>query len=48
MKFNKLSQLFLVSTIGLILATYLSACNLVTIDFVFVAASGGRPGAKAP
>ena len=41
MKFSKLSQLFLVSTIGLILATYLSACNLVTIDFVFVAASGG-------
>src|SRR5208283_1184619 len=38
MKLNKLSQLFLVSAIGLILA-FLTACQLVTIDFVFVAAS---------
>jgi 6-phosphogluconolactonase (cycloisomerase 2 family) len=42
MKFSKLSQLFLVSTIGLILALYLTACNVVTIDFVFVAASAGN------
>jgi 6-phosphogluconolactonase len=42
MKFSKLSQLFLVSTIGLILATYLSACNIVTIDYVFVAASASN------
>jgi 6-phosphogluconolactonase (cycloisomerase 2 family) len=41
MKFSKLSQLFLVSTIGLLVATLLSACTLVTIDFVFVASSVG-------
>ncbi len=42
MKFSKLSQLFLVSAIGLILATYLTACNIVTIDYVFVAASASN------
>jgi 6-phosphogluconolactonase (cycloisomerase 2 family) len=42
MKFSKLSQLFLVSTIGLVLATYLTACNIVTIDYVFVAASASN------
>jgi 6-phosphogluconolactonase len=42
MKLNKLSQLFLVSAIGLILASFLTACQLVTIDFVFVAASAGN------
>ena len=47
MKFNKLSQLFLASGIGLIVATLLSACQLVTIDYLYVAgndpktASGG-------
>jgi 6-phosphogluconolactonase len=45
MKFSKLSQLFLVSAIGLILATYFTACDLVTIDYVFVACSAGSsPG----
>jgi 6-phosphogluconolactonase (cycloisomerase 2 family) len=45
MKFSKLSQLFLVSAIGLFLATYLTACQIVTIDYVFVAASAGAtPG----
>jgi 6-phosphogluconolactonase len=45
MKFSKLSQLFLVSAIGLTLATFLTACQLVTVDFVFVAASAGTsPG----
>ena len=39
MKFSKLSQLFLVSSIGLLVATLLSACQLVTIDYVFVASS---------
>jgi 6-phosphogluconolactonase (cycloisomerase 2 family) len=39
MKFSKLSQLFLVSTIGLLVATLLTACNIVTIDYVFVATS---------
>jgi YVTN family beta-propeller protein len=41
MKFSKLSQLFLVSTIGLLVATLLTACQLVTIDYVFVASSSG-------
>ncbi|MGA3131798.1 MAG: beta-propeller fold lactonase family protein [Terracidiphilus sp.] len=41
MKFSKLSQLALVSAIGLIVATLLTACQLVTIDYVFVAASAG-------
>jgi 6-phosphogluconolactonase len=45
MKFSKLSQLFLVSAIGLILASYFTACDLVTIDYVFVACSAGSsPG----
>lgn len=37
MKFNKSSQLFLVSGIGLLVATLLSACQLVTIDYLYVA-----------
>jgi 6-phosphogluconolactonase (cycloisomerase 2 family) len=41
MKFSRLSQLFLVSAIGLILGTLLTACQLVTIDYVFVACSAG-------
>jgi 6-phosphogluconolactonase (cycloisomerase 2 family) len=41
MKFSKLSQLFLVSTIGLLVATFLTACQLVTIDYVFVGDSAG-------
>ena len=48
MKFSKLSQLFLVSTIGLLVATLLTACQIVTIDYVFVAcaknASAGGTG----
>ena len=47
MKFSKLSQLVLVSAIGLILATFLTACNLVTIDYVFVAASAGSSSGSA-
>jgi 6-phosphogluconolactonase (cycloisomerase 2 family) len=46
MKFRKLSQLFLVSTIGLIVATFLAACQLVTTDYVFVASSA--PTATSP
>lgn len=42
MKFSKLSQLLLVSTIGLLVACCLSACEIVTIDYVFVAASSGE------
>ena len=41
MKFSKLSQLALVSVIGLAVATLLTACELVSIDYVFVAASSG-------
>jgi 6-phosphogluconolactonase (cycloisomerase 2 family) len=45
MKFSKLSQLILVSTIGLLVATLLTACQLVTIDFLYVAnSSGSGPG----
>lgn len=35
-----LSQLLLVSTIGLLVAMFLSACQLVTIDYVYLAGSG--------
>ncbi len=47
MKFSKLSQLFLVSSIGLIVAALLTACQLVTIDYVFVAASAGTSAGSA-
>jgi len=39
MKFSKSGQLFLVSAIGLLVATLLTACQIVTIDYVFVASS---------
>lgn len=39
MKFSKLRQLFLVSAIGLGVATLFSGCQLVTIDYLFVATS---------
>jgi 6-phosphogluconolactonase (cycloisomerase 2 family) len=41
MKFSKLSQLVLVSVIGLAAATLLTACQIVTIDYIFVANSAG-------
>jgi 6-phosphogluconolactonase len=41
MKFNKLSQLFLVSVLGLLLATLLTSCEITTIDYVFLASSSG-------
>ncbi len=41
MKFNKVSQLLLVSFFGLILASGLSGCYLVTIAYVYVACSEG-------
>ena len=40
MKFSKLRQLLLVSAIGLVVATLFSACQLVTIDYLYVATSG--------
>jgi 6-phosphogluconolactonase len=39
MKFNKLSQLFLALTIGLLVAVLLPGCALVTIDYVYLAGS---------
>ncbi len=39
MKFSKLSQLFLVSMIGLLVATLLTACQLVTIDYLYLASA---------
>ncbi len=47
MKFSRLGQLFLVSTIGLLVATFLTACQLVTIDYVFVADSAGSGAGSA-
>ncbi len=44
MKFSKLSQLFLVSSIGLLVATLLTACQIVTIDYVFIASSTAGTG----
>jgi 6-phosphogluconolactonase (cycloisomerase 2 family) len=41
MKFSKLSQLILVSSIGLLVATLFTACAITTIDYVFVASSAG-------
>ncbi len=42
MKFSKLSQLILVSAVGLVAAIFLTACQLVSIDYVFVADSAGN------
>lgn len=47
MKFSKLSQLFLVSAIGLALATFLTACQLVSIDIVYLACSAGTSAGSA-
>jgi 6-phosphogluconolactonase (cycloisomerase 2 family) len=47
MKFNKLSQLFLVSSIGLLVATLFTACEIQTIDYVFVASSSGSGSGSA-
>jgi 6-phosphogluconolactonase len=47
MKFSKLSQLFLVSAIGLALATLLTACQLVSIDIIYLACSAGTSAGSA-
>ena len=47
MKFNKLSQLFLVSSVGLLVASLLTSCEIVTIDYLFVASSSGSGTASA-
>jgi 6-phosphogluconolactonase (cycloisomerase 2 family) len=41
MKLSKLSRTILVSTLGLVVAALLTSCEIVTIDYVFVANSGG-------
>ncbi len=48
MKFSKLSQLALVSALGLVLATALSGCAIVTVDYVFVACSSGSSASNSP
>ena len=47
MKFTKLSQLLLVSSIGLLVATFFSACAITTIDYLFVACSAGSGTSSA-
>jgi 6-phosphogluconolactonase (cycloisomerase 2 family) len=47
MKFSKVSQLLLVSSIGLIVATIFSACAITTIDFIYVACSAGSGTSSA-
>jgi 6-phosphogluconolactonase (cycloisomerase 2 family) len=42
MKFNKLSQLFLVSGVVLLVATLLTACQLVTIDYLYIAGTASK------
>jgi len=44
MKFNKVGQVSLVSATALILASTFTACNPVTIDYVFVAGNKDNPG----
>jgi len=49
MKLSKVSQLFLVSSAVLLVATLMTACQLVTIDYVYVAissASGNSPNGQ--
>ena len=47
MKLSKFSQLVLVAAIGLIVSTLLTACLIVTIDYVFVACSAGTSSGSA-
>jgi 6-phosphogluconolactonase len=47
MKFSKPSQLFLVSLIGLVVASLLTACQLVTVDYVYVADSASATSGSA-
>ena len=44
MKFSKLRQLVAVSALGLVVATLFSGCQLVTIDYLFVATSASTVG----
>jgi 6-phosphogluconolactonase len=44
MKFSKIGQVSLVSAIALILASTFTACNPVTIDYLFAAGNKSNPG----
>jgi 6-phosphogluconolactonase len=44
MKFSKAGHVFLVSAVALILATAFTACNPITIDYLFVAGNKSNPG----
>ena len=44
MKFSKAGQVSLVSTIALILAVSFTACNPVTIDYLFITGNKQSPG----
>jgi 6-phosphogluconolactonase len=44
MKFSRIGQVALVSTIALVLASTFTACNPVTIDYIFVAGNKANPG----
>jgi 6-phosphogluconolactonase (cycloisomerase 2 family) len=44
MKFNKVGQVSLVSAIALILASSFTACNPVTIDYIYAAGNKENPG----
>lgn len=44
MKLKSLSQLSMASAIGLVVAAFLSACQLVTIDYVYLAETGTNGG----
>jgi 6-phosphogluconolactonase len=44
MKFSKIGQVSLVSAIALILASTFTACNPVTIDYLFAAGNKNNPG----
>ncbi|MGB0063781.1 MAG: beta-propeller fold lactonase family protein [Terracidiphilus sp.] len=47
MKLSKLSQLALVSAAGLLVAAFLTSCTLVTVDYIYVAASAGQSAGSA-
>lgn len=47
MKLSKPRQLLAVSLTGLFVAVFLSACQIVTIDYVFVASSAGSGGSSS-
>jgi len=47
MKLSKLSRTILVSSLGLVLATLLTSCDIVTVDYLFVANSAGTSGSTS-